>query len=131
MAIDREDVEAVRERTRKSRETRDRIDFLRSAQEKAKPYESLVNDPSWNPYVNELTEWMMAARERANVLAGQMNDPGKFLTADQVVYLRMNVAALRAEADAHSKSIALVRGILEKRDHVEDVMHREVASQHA
>lgn len=130
MAIDREDVEAVRERTRKSRETHDKLSFLQTMQEKAKPYESLVNDPSWNPYVNDLAEWMKAARERANVLAGQLTDPAKFLTTDQVTAVRMNIAALRAEADAYDKAIGKVQAILKERDAVEDAVNREAMSQH-
>lgn len=130
MAIKREDVEAIRERTKKARAAQDKLAFVQTIQDKAKPYESLVNDPSWNPYVNELTKWKHAAQEKANLLAGQLTDPSKFLTTDQVVALRMNIAALLSEADAYDKSIGHVKAVLTERDEMESAMNREAMSQH-
>lgn len=131
MAIERTDVDEARDRARQSKERTDRLATFEAIQNRARPYEQLINDPHWNPFVNDLTQWRDEARTRANVLAGQLTDPGKFLTADQVVALRMNIAALRAEADAYEKAMAIPRHRVEEKEKLEEVMQREVTSHHA
>lgn len=131
MAIERTDVDEARDRARQSKERTDRLATFETIQVKARPYEQLINDPHWNPFVNDLTQWRDDARARANVLAGQLTDPGKFLTADQVVALRMNIAALRAEADAYEKAMEIPKHRVEENEKLEEVMQREVTSHHA
>lgn len=130
MAIERTDVEEARDRARQSKERTDRLATFETIQTKARPYEQLINDPHWNPFVNNLTQWRDNARSRANVLAGQLADPGKFLTSDQVVALRMNIAALRAEADAYEKAMAIPKHRVEEKEKLEEAMQREVTSHH-
>lgn len=131
MAIDPEDVEAVRAKQRESLERKGRLAKFEQMVESARPYERLVSDPAWNPYVNDLTGWMAKAQEQANVLAGQLTDPNKVLTADQVVALRIKIAALRAEADAYAKAIAIPTKMVAEKEKLEDDMTRELGGVHA
>lgn len=131
MAIDQEDVQAIRERQREAIERKGRYARFEQMLEAAKPYEQLVHDPTWNTFANDLNGWMTAAREQANVLAAQLTDPNKVLTSDQVVALRIKIAALRAEADAYGKALAFPMRIVADKEKVEEDMRHEATSQHA
>ena len=131
MTIERSDVDALRERHKQQDERSNRLTWFDRIFTETRPYEQLVNDPAWNIYANDLSGWLKASQDQANVLAAQLTDATQLLTSDQVTALRIRVANLRGEVAAWMKAFAWVEHMVKEKNKLEDDLRQEAISQHA